>query len=232
MTTSAPSSTSFDYTSLNKTNSTSSSSTSAADSAVSSQQDTFMKLLVKQLQSQDPMNPMDNAQFTSQMAQINTVTQLQKLNASTNNLLTAFSSSQGLQASGLIGKSVLSSGNKLEFGGQNTTVGGQVTVPAGTTAVQVNIVSSTGEVVDKAVLTPNGATSIPVSWDGKKADGTYYPAGEYTIAAAGLDQNGKQITLDTQTWQKATSVLLGSSGVQVQLASGDKVDFSKITQIQ
>ena len=60
-------------------------------------QDRFLKLLVAQLNNQDPMNPMDNAQMTSQMAQINTVTGIQQLNDTMKSMNAQFSSLQGIQ---------------------------------------------------------------------------------------------------------------------------------------
>jgi flagellar basal-body rod modification protein FlgD len=70
-------------------------------------QDRFLKLLVAQLTNQDPMNPLDNAQMTSQMAQINTVTGLQNLNLTMQSMAEEFSTMQQIQGISLIGRSVL-----------------------------------------------------------------------------------------------------------------------------
>src|SRR3954451_24813425 len=75
--------------------------------------DRFLKLLVAQMQNQDPLNPMDNAQVTSQMAQINTVTGIDKLNTSVQGLSGQFVQMQALQGAALVGHDVIVPGNKI-----------------------------------------------------------------------------------------------------------------------
>src|SRR5439155_26218822 len=83
----------------------------ASDAAVTS--DRFLKLLVAQMKNQDPLNPMDNAQVTSQMAQINTVTGIDKLNATVQGLSSQFVQLQAMQGASLVGRDVIVAGNKL-----------------------------------------------------------------------------------------------------------------------
>src|SRR3954466_7581480 len=85
----------------------------ADDPAASS--DRFLKLLVAQMQNQDPLNPMDNAQVTSQMAQINTVSGIDKLNTTVQGLQSQFVQMQALQGATLVGHDVVVAGNKLDF---------------------------------------------------------------------------------------------------------------------
>ena len=77
--------------------------------------DRFLKLLVAQMQNQDPLNPMDNAQVTSQMAQINTVTGIEKLNTTVQGLSTQFMQLQAMQGASLVGRDVIVAGNKLSI---------------------------------------------------------------------------------------------------------------------
>ena len=88
-------------------------SATASTSAVADQQDRFLKLLVTQLKNQDPLNPMDNAQMTSQLAQMSTVSGIEKLNATLNSLVDSVGNSQSMQAADMIGKSVLVPGSQL-----------------------------------------------------------------------------------------------------------------------
>ena len=74
--------------------------------------DRFLKLLVAQMQNQDPLNPMDNAQVTSQMAQINTVTGIEKLNTTVQGLNGQFVQLQALQGASLVGRDVIVAGNR------------------------------------------------------------------------------------------------------------------------
>ena len=88
------------------------SSATSTDSTAATQ-DRFMKLLVTQMKNQDPLNPLDNAQVTSQLAQLSTVTGIDKVNATLQSLMGSMQPSQSLQAAGMIGHSVLAPGAGL-----------------------------------------------------------------------------------------------------------------------
>ena len=95
---------------------------SAADPAAA--QDRFLKLLVAQLNNQDPMNPLDNAQMTSQIAQINTVTGIQQLNDTVKGLASQFAAQQLMQGSAMVGRQVLVEGNSLAVDSASGLAGG------------------------------------------------------------------------------------------------------------
>lgn len=212
-----------DYTALNQK---ATKNTSAADQ----QQDRFLKLLVKQLQSQDPMNPMDNAATTSQMAQISSVTGIEKLNTTMQTMLASFSAAQSFQAAALIGKEVLTVGSNMKFDGTKP-VDTRVDLPAGVSDIKVAIMDKNGTVIDTITLPQQPAGAAAVVWDGKMNNGEKAPAGDYLIAASGV-QNGKEIALNTLTWQTASSVELAKTGVKVMLADQSSVDFSAVRQIR
>jgi flagellar basal-body rod modification protein FlgD len=127
------------------TSSTSSSSSATATTAKEAN-DRFLKLLVTQLQNQDPMNPMDNAQMTTQMAQISTVSGIEKLNTSVTGLTNQFMQMQALQGASLIGKEVIVKGDKL-----TTTEGvtqGLYQLDTAADRVKIEVLSPAGTVVD------------------------------------------------------------------------------------
>ncbi|QZA82176.1 flagellar hook assembly protein FlgD [Deefgea piscis] len=219
----APINNNFDYTSLNTKN-------NKVKTAAEEQQDSFMKLLVKQLQTQDPMNPMDNAQTTSQMAQINTVTGIGKLNETMMQMQSLYAGTQVMQAANLIGKEVLSPGKGFHFDGTNKA-DLRMNIPEGTTGAVLSVFNKDGVEVAKIPSSSTTPGLAKVEWDGKKADGTLLPAGEYTVAAKG-QRDGKEIALDTVTWQVAKSVEFGSAGVGVYLANGNKTGFGDVIQIR
>src|SRR5437667_6309518 len=94
-----------------------------ADDAAGSS-DRFLKLLVAQMQNQDPLNPMDNAQITSQMAQINTVNGIEKLNTTVGSLSSQFLQMQTLQGASLVGRGVLVEGKQVVMNDSGKGVGG------------------------------------------------------------------------------------------------------------
>lgn len=135
---------------------------SAASSALSSaqMQDRFLTLLVAQLQNQDPMNPMDNAQMTSQMAQISTVTGLEKMNETIGGITNQFNSLQIMQGSGMIGRTILSQGDELGIvesemlDDDGNTVTGRIGTGAfllsdPSANVKITILSPSGQIIDR-----------------------------------------------------------------------------------
>jgi len=121
------------------------SSGSASGDAVSA--DRFLKLLVTQLQNQDPLNPMDNAQITTQMAQINTVTGIENLNTSILNLQAQFIQMQALQGAGLVGRDVTVEGNQLTQVEDGVAQAG-FSLDGSADSVKVDILDGAGHVVD------------------------------------------------------------------------------------
>jgi len=126
-------------------------------------QDRFLKLLVAQLNHQDPMNPLDNAQMTTQMAQINTVTGLQTLNLTLQGIAEQISAMQALQGTAMIGRSVLCEGDQLRLEGDAAQ--GSFELEAAAANVKVEIVSPGGAVVDSVELGAQGKGRGSFSWD-------------------------------------------------------------------
>jgi flagellar basal-body rod modification protein FlgD len=227
--------------------STSNSSVSAANSAANlftgmnvaskastdaqNTQDRFLKLLITQLQNQDPMNPTDSAQTTSQMAQISTVSGIENLNASITSMMSTFNAGQSYQAASLIGREVLAKGNEMTFDGK-AMVSGQVNVPAGGGNVTLSIYNASNQLV----RTINGGAQSPgmqtFSWDGKDDSGNALPPGSYAVSAVNVGADGKSVSADTYTNVQVASVSIGASGVKLQLANGSEIAMSDVTQIQ
>ncbi len=128
--------------------------------------DRFLKLLVTQMQNQDPLNPMDNAQITSQMAQINTVNGIEKLNTTVDGLNSQFVQLQALAGASLVGRQVTLQGDKLAVDAGRGVGGYDL---AGTAdSVKVEILSPAGRVVDTLDLGAQSAGRHGFDW--KAAD--------------------------------------------------------------
>jgi flagellar basal-body rod modification protein FlgD len=131
--------------------------TSAADMS-----STFLKLLVTQMKNQDPLNPMDNSQVTSQMAQINTVSGIQTLNASVQALSGQFVQMQALQSASLVGHDVVVQGNSLSISNGQGEGGFQLASAA--SSVKVDILSPNGQVVDSIDLGAQSSGMQSFTW--------------------------------------------------------------------
>jgi flagellar basal-body rod modification protein FlgD len=144
-------------------------SASAAASAAD-QSDRFLKLLVTQMQNQDPLNPMDNAQVTTQMAQISTVSGIDKLGTSIGALTTLLQQTQSLQAAALVGRNVQVAGQDLvpDDSGK-ASAGYDLAGPAD--SVVVTVTDASGQVVDTLSLGPQGAGRHSFDWQSKGGSG-------------------------------------------------------------
>lgn len=202
--------------------------TSSASSSGASEQ-RFLKLLVTQLNNQDPLNPLDNAQLTSQLAQMSTVSGIEKLNGAFQSLLAQTGSNQVLQSAALIGRTVLVPGNDLVFR-QGIDAPFAVDMPAAAESVKITITNAAGDTVrsyDLGAL-PQGVKTL--SWDGAGDNGTPVAAGSYTINVVAMGGDSK-VAANALTFAKVTSVAQGSNGVALDLGSGRKAGLSDVRLI-
>ena len=125
-------------------------------------QDRFLKLLVTQMKNQDPLNPMDNAQVTSQLAQISTVNGIQQLNTTMQSLSSSFLSSQSMQSTSLIGHTVLTDGNSLNIA-DGVPAYAAIELAQAADSVKVNIVSPAGNIVRQLDLGPQPAGLVAIA---------------------------------------------------------------------
>lgn len=133
-------------------------------------QDRFLKLLVAQLNNQDPMNPLDNAQMTTQMAQINTVTGIQTLNLTMQTMAEQFSTMQQIQGISMIGRSVLTEGDRLAVSDKGEG-SGAFELAGAATSVKVEVLTPGGLVVDTLELGAQDKGRHDFQWDAGKYSG-------------------------------------------------------------
>lgn len=140
----------------------------------------FLTLLTTQLKNQDPLNPLDNAQLTSQLAQISTVNGIEKLNATLQTLLSGLNESQALEAAALVNHGVLVPGASMTLG-ENGGIGGFELATAVDEAV-VTIKDGNGLVIRTLNLGALDAGIHPFVWDGKADGGAQAALGNYTYS--------------------------------------------------
>ena len=189
-------------------------------------QNTFMKLLVAQLQNQDPLNPMDNSQMTSQLAQINTVNGIQQLNTTMSSMLTQNATTQ---ASSMIGRTVQVPTNNLTLASGAANFG--VSVPNGADDVVVTITNAAGVAVRTVDLGQMAAGSGNYTWNGKDDKGNQLADGAYSIKVTAT-QGGKVVTANALGTDKVAGVTINNGTMQLALASGGTAKLSDVASIQ
>ena len=200
------------------------STAASTKTAVQDQQDRFLKLLVTQMKNQDPLNPLDNAQVTSQMAQLSTVTGIEKLNAT----LQAYTQAQSFQSVGMIGHSVLAPGDFVQLQG-GVAVGG-VELESAADKVKVSVIDSSGQVVRELDLGKQDAGVVPFGWDGKTTAGTDAADGKYTFRVSAT-QAGESVNTTSLALGEVNSVLMDKAGPALSVVGLGMVDLSAVRQV-
>lgn len=145
--------------------------------------DEFLKLLVAQLENQDPMNPQENGEFIAQLAQFSSLEEAQNLSGSFNNFASSFQSSQHLQATSLVGRPVHVASDKTLLGNEGA-ISILAEIPAGADSASLSVYNASGGLVDSfdlGAVTPGRNEFV---WTGEAANGQRYPAGVYKFGVS------------------------------------------------
>lgn len=200
-----------------------------AQSAAATQQDQFMTLLVTQMKNQDPLNPMDNAQVTSQLAQLSTVSGIDKLNTTLESLMGSYQSSQSLQAANLISHGVLAPGSTVSLADSKGIMG--VDFPSGVDSATVVIRDASGNQVATLNLDAQKAGTVPLLWDGTKTDGTAAADGNYTFEVQATAAGQKADATALQFGIVTTVSTAAGQEPRVNVPGMGSINFSDIRQI-
>jgi flagellar basal-body rod modification protein FlgD len=206
---------------------------------VEADQDKFMTLLITQMKNQDPMNPLDNAQVTSQLAQLSTVTGVNKLNTTLESLKASYQSSETLQAANMIGHGVLVAGDKVSLAAGKGILG----VEIGSAADKVQVIITdprTGKDVQTIDMGAQPPGTVPIAWDGVPdptklgSDGKPVTLrdGNYLIRI--VAERGGEVLKDAKTlsFDSVASVTTNpKEGVKLNLPSLGVVSMADIRQI-
>jgi flagellar basal-body rod modification protein FlgD len=190
-------------------------STSSATGTTSLGKDDFLKLLVTQMENQDPLNPSDPTAFTAQLAQFSSLEQLTNINTS----LQQMSSSNQLSELSMIGQKVVAQGDTFQLGSNGAKLGYELTGAA--SKVQLQVQDSMGNTV--ATLNGDGLSKGDhfVSWDGKGDNGQAVPPGTYSLVVGAVDGSGNPMTDAAALVQgTVTGVNLDPSGNQLVTDAG------------
>lgn len=171
--------------------------------------DAFLRLMIAQLQNQDPLSPAKNEDFVAQLAQFSSVEGIQNINAGIENLATSFRSSQALEASSLVGRQVQINTDTATLSSAGPVRG---TIELATSASNLTLVieAADGQVVRTQNLGTNARGDVDFSWDGSNESGERLPDGQYRIRANGL-VDGKNIDLPVAVGANVNSVTIGQN---------------------
>ncbi len=200
----------------------------AAKSGSKETEDRFLTLLVAQMKNQDPLNPLDNAQVTSQLAQLSTVQGIEDMNSTLLSLSASMGANQMAQAANLIGRGVLVPGDSIRPAQMEDVMGFELSRPAD--KVTVDILDAAGGVVRSLNLGPREDGVNVLAWDGLTSSGAAAPDGQYSFKINAV-QGGEPVSSTALHLGLVNSVSQGSQGVQLNLAGNERVSYAEIRQI-
>ena len=192
-------------------------------------QDRFLTLLVAQMRNQDPLNPLENAEVTTQMAQISTVEGVARMNTTMSAIAASTGMNRASASTGLIGQDVFVPGNKLSQDSTGGAMRSGVTLDGAAEKLTVELIDASGKVVDQRTWTDVDAGTISIDWDGSGSDKSSYGAGEYTVRATVMSDAKANAT--TLTTERVTGVVDSAEGVMALLANGKQIAISKINGV-
>ncbi|NDL62621.1 flagellar hook assembly protein FlgD [Acerihabitans arboris] len=214
----------------NTTATTSTTSTTGTESS-SDLQSQFLTLLVAQLQNQDPTNPMDNAELTTQLAQISTLSGIENLNTTLGSISTQLNTSQSLQASTLVGHGVMIDGTDILVGSDSSTTPFGLQLDNAASDVTVTIKDASGNVVRTVDLGAQTAGVHTYSWDGTDDTGTAVAEGSYTFSLAATSSSGASTDATALKYALVYGVSTTDGVSSLNLGLAGNVTLDKVQQI-
>jgi flagellar basal-body rod modification protein FlgD len=191
--------------------------------------DDFMKLLVAQLQAQDPTSPMDAQDFSAQMAQFSTVEQMYNVNTNLETMQETQTALSNSSVVNLIGKTVDSPGNGITLS-QGTPKTVSYSLPDSADSVLVEIFDSSGNLINSLPQGGQQKGINAVTWSGRDTKGNKAPDGEYTYQVHAFDVSGEEMNVDVFSDGVVTEVLF-ENGISYAIVNGKKTPAGEITRV-
>ncbi|WP_438280797.1 flagellar hook assembly protein FlgD [Pseudomonas alabamensis] len=193
--------------------------------------DAFLQLLVTQMQNQNPLDPQDNSEFVAQLAQFSSLEGISSLNESVTSISSALGSSRALQASSLVGRSVVVQNDQAVVD-TSKSLNGSVVLPQSVSGATVSVSDISGKVIKTIELGPQSAGNASFIWDGTNASGEKVDPGTYRFDAK-TTVDGASVALGTLLPATVTSVTLSQTGgeMMLNLSGVGQVALSKVQTI-
>jgi flagellar basal-body rod modification protein FlgD len=189
--------------------------------------DTFLGILVTQLQNQDPLEPMKSQEFTNQLVQFSTVEQAIATNSKLDQMLQAQAGNRASQAVNYIGKEITIDGNQVQL--QNGAANFAYSLEDQAQTVAIEITDANGQVV-RTLQGDTGAGRHDVSWDGTTQSGEQLSDGVYNLQIYAVDGENNTIEATTETRGEVTGFEVRDEQIHFQVG-GVEVPFDQVTAV-
>jgi flagellar basal-body rod modification protein FlgD len=181
----------------------------------------FLKMLTVQLQNQDPLNPMDNAAMTAQLAALNQVDGINKLNTSVNSLVAQMQSANFMNLASSVGKTALSAGSGAYFTGSPISMAAKLDTSV--SSLKAVIRDGNGQIVNQFDFGAAAAGVTDFIWDGANDEGKKVAQGMYTLELTATDAQGKVSYPTSYVGAMVASIGQDGSDLKVGLSDGRSI---------
>ncbi len=201
-------------------------------SEAQSDKDMFMRLLLAQIENQDPLKPADQTEFVAQLAQFSSLEGIQNLSNSVQDIGAMYRSSQALQATALVGREVLTTG-QIGYLEENGSISGVIAAGQASGDLMMTVKDASGQVVANVDMGNIGSAETPFQWDGTDMVGNPLPPGLYSIAIEGT-LSGENEALITSMYSRVNSVSIvdNQGGMKLNLNGIGQIDSTDIQEVR
>lgn len=216
---------------LNSTyDSSSSTSSSSTSSSSDSYQDLFLTLLCTQLENQDPLDPMDDTEMVSQLAEFSSLEQLSTMNGNLESMVTLLQNQEIISSASYLGKEVTAEGSDISKDEDSISI---VTYTLGDDAASLyaHVLDADGNIVNSVDLGSQDTGTHTFQWDGTDADGAEVDDGVYSIAFTATDADGDSLVVSTAVSGTVNSVSLEDGDIILGLTDGREVNLFDVSTV-
>ena len=192
--------------------------------------DAFLKLLITQLENQDPTEPMKDEDFVAQLAQFTSVEKMTQIADGVDRLNQGANQNHMLDAVSFIGREVTAEGSTLSKDADGVS---SMTYELGSAVQKLsfNVFDPSGNIIRTVEFGPTQSGQHTFTWDGRDYLGRDMPVGQYAVGIAAEKENGEPIQVDSQVSGRVTGIRNHNGETLLTLADGREVSLLSITEV-
>lgn len=191
--------------------------------------DAFLKLLITQLQNQDPLNPMEGVEMTQQLAEFTSLENLVEMNEKFTSLNTALNAQNQFHVINLVGKDIKAYSTKMSL--TDGEASGGVFIIEETADVKIHIYNESSTRIRTLDLGDTLPGEHNIEWDGRDESGSIAKDGVYSFVVSAADKNNEKVESISHIQGTVDGVTFDGQGVPTLLMNGIKISIGEVMQI-